>query len=105
MPNINCSALHPSGCKCFSGSALIRQTLSDLHHGNCRFQVNTAPVIVNEIALVGSRCGPFEPALDLLERGAVDVSAMISETLRLTDAPRAFETAARKGVLKVLLAN
>jgi alcohol dehydrogenase len=60
-------------------------------------------VIVNEITLVGSRCGRFEPALELLERGVVNVADMISECLPLVDAPRAFELAARKGVLKVQL--
>jgi threonine dehydrogenase-like Zn-dependent dehydrogenase len=65
--------------------------------------VDTAPVIVNEITLVGSRCGRFEPALDLLNRNLIPVDEMISERLPLADAPRAFERAAQKGVLKVLL--
>ena len=65
--------------------------------------VDTAPVIVNEITLIGSRCGRFEPALDLLQRGVIDVEDMISERMRLQDAPRAFERAAQKGILKVLL--
>ncbi|MGH9657932.1 MAG: alcohol dehydrogenase, partial [Bryobacteraceae bacterium] len=70
-------------------------------HGVVR--VDTAPVIVNEITLVGSRCGRFEPAIDLLARGLVRVGPMISETLPLADAPRAFRLAARRGVLKVML--
>ncbi len=65
--------------------------------------VDTAPVIVNEITLVGSRCGRFEPALDLLSRGLINVQDMISGWEKLTDAPRAFERAARKGAMKVLL--
>jgi alcohol dehydrogenase len=65
--------------------------------------VDTAPIIVNEITLVGSRCGRFEPALDLLNRNLIPVEEMISEQLQLADAPRAFERAAQKGVLKVLL--
>jgi threonine dehydrogenase-like Zn-dependent dehydrogenase len=65
--------------------------------------VDTAPVIVNEITLVGSRCGRFEPALDLLARNLIPVEELISEQLPLADAPRAFERAARKGALKVLL--
>ena len=65
--------------------------------------VDTAPVIVNEITLVGSRCGRFEPALDLLNRNLIPVEEMISERFPLADAPRAFERAAQKGVLKVLL--
>jgi threonine dehydrogenase-like Zn-dependent dehydrogenase len=65
--------------------------------------VDTAPVIVNEITLVGSRCGRFEPALDLLNRNLIPVEETISEAFPLADAPRAFERAAQKGVLKVLL--
>jgi threonine dehydrogenase-like Zn-dependent dehydrogenase len=65
--------------------------------------VDTAPVIVNEITLIGSRCGRFEPALDLLTRNLIPVEELISEQLPLADAPRAFERAARKGTLKVLL--
>src|SRR5579862_8607011 len=65
--------------------------------------VDTAPVIVNEITLVGSRCGRFEPALDLIGRGLINVADMISERRSLSDAPQAFEQAARKGTMKVLL--
>ena len=49
--------------------------------------VDTAPVIVNEITLVGSRCGRFEPAIDLLSRNLIPVEEMISEQLPLADAP------------------
>ena len=65
--------------------------------------VDTAPVIVNEVTLVGSRCGRFEPALDLLSRGLINVHDMISDRKKLSDAPQAFEQAARKGTMKVLL--
>jgi alcohol dehydrogenase len=65
--------------------------------------VDTAPVIVNEITLIGSRCGRFEPALELLSRGLINVADMISERNNLSGAPQAFEQAARKGTMKVLL--
>jgi len=80
------------------GTVILKSTL----HGVVG--VDTAPVIVNEITLVGSRCGRFEPALDLLRRNLIPVEEMISERLPLADAPRAFERAARKGAMKVLLA-
>lgn len=67
--------------------------------------VDAAPIIVNELTLVGSRCGRFEPALRLLRSGKVRVGDMISEVLPLGHAPRAFEVAEQSGVLKVLLAN
>jgi threonine dehydrogenase-like Zn-dependent dehydrogenase len=53
---------------------------------------------------VGSRCGRFEPALELLQRGTINVTAMISDRFPLEQASRAFKSAAAKGVLKVLLA-
>jgi alcohol dehydrogenase len=65
--------------------------------------VDSAPVIVNEITLVGSRCGRFEPAIELLRLGAINVADMISERLPLDRAPAAFRHAARRGVMKVLL--
>ena len=65
--------------------------------------INTAPAIVNEITLVGSRCGRFEAALPLLASGKVRVGSMISEEFPLDQAPKAFAHAAKKGVLKVLL--
>jgi threonine dehydrogenase-like Zn-dependent dehydrogenase len=60
-------------------------------------------VIVNEVTLVGSRCGRFEPAIRLLASGKINVSDMISEEFPLERAPEAFEAAATKGVLKLLL--
>jgi alcohol dehydrogenase len=65
--------------------------------------IDSAPVIVNEITLVGSRCGRFEPAIRLLKSGRVRVDQLISEVLPLNCAPLAFQRAAAPGVLKVLL--
>jgi alcohol dehydrogenase len=65
--------------------------------------IDTAPVIVNEITLVGSRCGRFEPAIRLLASGKIEVAEMISDEFALHRAPKAFAQAAKKGVLKVLL--
>ena len=79
------------------GHIILKSTM----HG--MVPVDTAPVIVNEITLIGSRCGRFEPALELLERGVIDVAGMISERLPLSDAPRAFARASAAGVLKVQL--
>lgn len=62
--------------------------------------VATWPVVVHEISLIGSRCGPFRPAIDLLASGAVRVKPLISTVLRLEDHRQAFADA-RTG-LKVL---
>jgi threonine dehydrogenase-like Zn-dependent dehydrogenase len=60
-------------------------------------------VVVNEITLVGSRCGPFPPALRLLADGEVDVEPLLEARYSLSDGIAAMEHAARKGTLKVLL--
>jgi alcohol dehydrogenase len=66
---------------------------------------DTAPVVVDEIHLVGSRCGRFEPALELLREKRLLLDELISDRYPLGDAPRAFARAAEPGVLKVLLEN
>jgi len=65
--------------------------------------VNISSIVVDEITVLGSRCGPFEPALRLLETREVDPSVLISDRYKLADALKAFEKAAQPGVLKVLL--
>jgi threonine dehydrogenase-like Zn-dependent dehydrogenase len=79
------------------GTLLLKSTM----HG--AVMVDTALVVVNEITMVGSRCGKFKPALKLLRSGRLRLAEMISDRRPLADAPRAFELAARKGTLKVLL--
>ncbi|HSM16923.1 MAG TPA: alcohol dehydrogenase catalytic domain-containing protein [Gemmatimonadales bacterium] len=60
-------------------------------------------VVVNEITLVGSRCGPFPPALRLLAERRVDVLSLIEARYPLSDGLAAMEHAARKGTMKVLV--
>jgi alcohol dehydrogenase len=79
------------------GTVIMKSTVHGL------VSINTAPLIVNEITLVGSRCGRFEPALKLLRAGKVSVDNMISAEYPLGDAPAAFARAAEKGAMKVLL--
>jgi alcohol dehydrogenase len=79
------------------GTVVMKSTV----HG--MVSIDTAPVIVNELTLVGSRCGRFEPALRLLKTGRVRVDDMISDVVALRNAPAAFKRAARNGALKVLL--
>ena len=62
-----------------------------------------APFVVYEITIIGSRCGPFAPALRLLERGEVDPTALVAETYPLERADEAMEAAGRPGTIKVLL--
>lgn len=79
------------------GTVIMKTTLHAL------VGIDTAPVIVNEITLVGSRYGRFEPAIELLKSRAINVADMISESMPLNRAPMAFRRAAQPGVLKVLL--
>ena len=65
--------------------------------------LSLAPVVVDEVTVVGSRCGPFDRALDALAKGLVDVHPLISDRFDLRDGVRALERAAEPGVMKVLL--
>ena len=75
--------------------------LKSTFHGPA--EMDAARIVVDEISVIGSRCGRFAPALELLKTGAVDVESLISEELRLTEGLRAMKRAAEPGVLKVLL--
>jgi threonine dehydrogenase-like Zn-dependent dehydrogenase len=65
--------------------------------------VNFSSIIVDEVTIVGSRCGPFEPALRLLEMGEVDPSLLVTAEFKLDEAIQAFERATQSGALKVLV--
>jgi threonine dehydrogenase-like Zn-dependent dehydrogenase len=65
--------------------------------------VNFSSIVVDEINIIGSRCGPFEPALRLMESRQVDPTVLIADEFKLGDALKAFERAAETGVLKVLV--
>lgn len=59
-------------------------------------------LVVDEITLVGSRCGPFRPALALLESGRADPTGLIHQRYAIQQTAAAFDAAAAKGALKVL---
>ena len=65
--------------------------------------LSLAPIVIDEITVVGSRCGPFEPALRALADGRVDVRPLVSATYGLDEGVEAFARAAEPGTLKVLL--
>jgi threonine dehydrogenase-like Zn-dependent dehydrogenase len=75
--------------------------LKSTFHGTPRWEAWR--VVVDEITIVGSRCGRFAPALDLLKNKQIDVGDLISEEFKLSDGVRAVERAGEKGVMKVLL--
>ena len=92
-----------------SGFALARRAirprgtivLKSTYKGD--MSVNFSSIVVDEIQVVGSRCGPFEPALRLMEFKQVDPTVLIAAEFKLNEALKAFERAAQPGVLKVLV--
>jgi len=94
---------HPAGYA--AARRLVRPrgiiVLKSTYHGPVDADLTMAAV--DEITLVGSRCGPFAPALRLLEQDLVDVLPLIQARYPLDEATTAFEHAARPGALKVLV--
>jgi len=89
--NIARRALRPRG------TLILKST----HAGN--LSLDASSLVVDEITLIGSRCGPFAPALELLATGKVEVQSLIHAYYPLSQGLDAFEKAKTKGVLKVLL--
>jgi alcohol dehydrogenase len=67
--------------------------------------VETWPIVVKELTVVGSRCGPFDKAISLLKSATVDPRALITRTFPLQEASAAIALAQKSGVMKVLLKN
>jgi threonine dehydrogenase-like Zn-dependent dehydrogenase len=68
-------------------------------------RLDTSGIVVNEISVIGSRCGRFENALRLLECGGVEVESLIAREYQLALGVEAMAEAERPGILKVLLMN
>jgi len=79
------------------GALVLKTTV----HGTTA--VDASRLVVDEIRVIGSRCGRFAPALDLLARGAVDLGPLVSDVVSLDGAERAMSQAAAPGMLKVVL--
>ncbi|MBC8066748.1 MAG: alcohol dehydrogenase catalytic domain-containing protein [Deltaproteobacteria bacterium] len=77
------------------GTIVVKSTT----HGTTA--VALAPIVVDEITVIGSRCGPFAPAIAALDR--LDPRVLVDDVFALADGVRAFARAAEPGVLKVLL--
>lgn len=75
--------------------------LKSTYHGPANWDASR--VVVNEVAVVGSRCGRFEPALQLLSSNQIEVEDLISEEFSLSDGVAAFDRAGTRGVMKVML--
>jgi threonine dehydrogenase-like Zn-dependent dehydrogenase len=81
------------------GVLVLKSTLQ----GAANAEFDRTRLVVDEITILGSRCGRFEPALDLLKKGAIDVDSLISEEYPLSSGVHAMERAGKKGVMKVFL--
>jgi alcohol dehydrogenase len=94
---------HPSGWELALKSVKPRGiiVLKSTYHGALNF--NTAPLVINEISVVGSRCGRFEPALRLMEQGLIDPTPMISGIFPMEEIEEAFRRSLQKDNLKVLV--
>lgn len=79
------------------GTIIAKTTL----HGAVPLDISR--VVVNEVTIVGSRCGRFPPAIRLLQRRRVDVAPLVTARMPLSQAQEAFQLAAEPGTLKVLL--
>jgi alcohol dehydrogenase len=93
----------PSGLALAQRITVPRGTLvlKSTFHGAA--DVETWPIVVKELTVIGSRCGPFPPALALLRSGRVDPRPLITRIFPLKDAAKAIRHAQERGVMKVLL--
>jgi threonine dehydrogenase-like Zn-dependent dehydrogenase len=79
------------------GTLVLKSTF----HGTASLE--TWPIVVKELTVVGSRCGPFSKAITLLRLGEIDPTPLITKTFSLVDAPAAIRFAQKPGAMKVLL--
>jgi threonine dehydrogenase-like Zn-dependent dehydrogenase len=79
------------------GTLVLKTTVAD------RDDLDLAPLVIDEITVVGSRCGPFAPALAALADRSIDVRSMIQAKMALDEGVAALERAGERGALKVLL--
>jgi len=81
------------------GTLVLKSTCAEDH------RLSLAPVVINEITVIGSRCGVFPPALDALAQKKVSVTPMIEKIYPLSDALDAVAHAGRAGACKILIKN
>jgi threonine dehydrogenase-like Zn-dependent dehydrogenase len=67
------------------------------------YTLNLAPIVIDEVTVIGSRCGPFPRAIAALESGAIDVTPLIGPEYPIERAEEAFAAASSRGALKVAL--
>jgi threonine dehydrogenase-like Zn-dependent dehydrogenase len=93
----------PAGFELARGAVRPRGTLVMKSTYKGEMSVNWSSIVVDELTVVGSRCGPFAPALRLLERGEVEPTMLIAGRYPLVKALEAMEEAATRGQMKILI--
>ena len=78
------------------GTIVMKTTVAQQHN------LSLAPIVIDEITLVGSRCGPFDLAIEMLKAGHLDLEGMITHRFPLRDAERAFAAAIAPDAFKVV---
>lgn len=79
------------------GTLVLKSTVAD------RFAADLAPIVINEIRVLGSRCGPFEPALRALARNLINVAPLVSDRYPLARGVDGLERASEPGIRKIIL--
>jgi len=79
------------------GTIVLKSTVADTAG------LDLAPLVVNEVTVIGSRCGPMDEAVELLAAGQLDLEPLVTATYLLDEAPRALAAAAEPGAIKVLV--
>ena len=84
-------------CVCPCGLIVLKTTIVSEQ------SLHMAPIVIDETRIIGSRCGPFEPALELIADNRIQLAPLISATYDIDAAVEAFQVSARSDVLKVQL--
>lgn len=79
------------------GTVILKSTCHDNH------ELDLSAIVVNELKIIGSRCGPFGEAINALSRRAIDVRSMITRVLPLKDAVKAIDLSSKPETMKILL--
>ena len=85
------------------GKIVLKTTVAPPGPTADKMNVDLSPLVINEIDLIGSRCGPFSEALTALSAGKIDVISLISKRMKLSEGVEALRAARGKGVVKVLM--
>lgn len=101
---VDCSG-SPEGLRVAMGLVRPRGTivLKSTYADRAAASINLAPLVIHEVKLIGSRCGPFSEAINALARKAVEVRSLITKTFSLEEGVQAFAYCRQRDTIKALL--